>query len=51
MFVQNVRLRYITMQYNNAEHKRMDKDLSWGQLYDVHNDIKIHTKHWFGLFI
>jgi hypothetical protein len=36
---------------NNAKYKRMDQDLSLGQLYDVHKEIKIYTKHWLGLFI
>jgi hypothetical protein len=40
MFVQNVRLRYITMLCNNDEYKKMGQDLSLGQLYDVHNKIK-----------
>jgi hypothetical protein len=48
-FVQNVGLRYFTMQCNNAQNKRMDQDLFQGQLYNVHNKIKISTKHWLGL--
>jgi hypothetical protein len=36
---------------NNAEHKKMGQDPSLGQLYDVHNERKIYTKHWLGLFI
>ncbi len=44
-------LRYLTMLCNNAEYKKMGQDLSQGQLYDVHNKIKIYAKHWFGLLI
>jgi len=40
MFVQNVRLRYITMLCNNDEYKKMGQDLSLGQLYDIYNKIK-----------
>jgi hypothetical protein len=29
--------------HNKAEHKRMGQYLSFGQLYDVHNTIKIYT--------
>jgi hypothetical protein len=27
----------------------MDLDLNPGQLYNVHNEIKIYTKYWLGL--
>jgi len=40
---------YCTMLCNNAEYKKMGPDLSWVQLNDVHNRIKIYTKHWLGL--
>jgi hypothetical protein len=43
--------RYFTMLCNYAEYKRMSQDLSLGQLYDVHSEIKISTKHWLGLII
>ncbi len=37
-------LRYFTMLSNNAEYKRMDQDMSLGQLYDVQNKINILYK-------
>jgi hypothetical protein len=37
-------LRYFTMICNNAEYKRMDQDMSQGQLYDVPNEINILCK-------
>jgi len=40
---------YFTMLCNYAEYQRMSQDLSLGQLYDVHNEIKISTKHWLAL--
>jgi hypothetical protein len=39
------------MRCNNAEYKKMGQDLSLGQLYDVHKEIKPYTKHWLGLLI
>ncbi len=51
MLVQNVSLRYFTLLCNNAEYKKMGQDLSLGQLYNVHNEIEIYTKHWLGLLI
>ncbi len=44
-------LRYFVMLCNNAEYKRIGQDQSLGQVYDVHNKIKISTKHWLGLLI
>jgi hypothetical protein len=44
MFVQNVRFKMFHHGY-----KRMDQDLNPGDLYDVENKIKIHTKHPLGL--
>jgi hypothetical protein len=44
-------LRYFAMLCNNAEYKRIGQDQSLGQVYDVHNKIKISTKHWLGLLI
>ena len=40
-----------TMLCNNAEYKKMGQEMSLGQLYNVHNKIKIYTKHWLGLLI
>jgi hypothetical protein len=37
-------LRYFTMLRNNAEYKRMDQDVSLGQLYNVQNEINILYK-------
>ena len=37
-------LRYFTMLCNNAEYKKMDQDVSLGQLYDVQNEINILYK-------
>jgi len=34
-------LRYYTMLCKDAEYKNIDQDVSWGQLYDVQNKIKI----------
>ncbi len=39
------------MQSNNAEYKKMGQDLSLGQLYNVHKEIKLCTKHWLDLLI
>jgi hypothetical protein len=50
-FVQNVRLRYLTIRCSNVEYKKMYQDLSQGQLYDVHNKIMISEKHWLDLLI
>ncbi len=50
-FVQNVRLRYFTILCNIDEYKRMGQDLSIGQLYDVHNEIKHSCTPWLGLLI
>jgi hypothetical protein len=44
-------LRYFTMLCKYHDYKRMDQDLSLGQLYDVQNKIKISCKHWLGLLI
>jgi hypothetical protein len=44
MFVQNVRFKIFHHGY-----KRMDQDLNPGDLYDVENKIKIHTKHSLGI--
>jgi len=44
-------LRYLTILCNVDEYKRMGQDLRLCQLYDVHNEIKISTKHWLGLLI
>ncbi len=44
-FAQNIKFKYFTVQCNNAEYKRMDQDLSLGQLYDVHNQIQISTSN------
>jgi hypothetical protein len=44
-------LRFFTMLCNNVQYRRMDQDLNPGQLYNVHNKIKICTKHWLGLLI
>ncbi len=51
MYVQNVRLRYFTIFGNVDEYKRMSQDLSLGQLYDVHNEIKISRTPLLGLLI
>ncbi len=37
-------LRYFSMQCNYAEYKKMDQDMSLGQLYDVQNEIKVLYK-------
>jgi hypothetical protein len=37
-------LRYFTMLCNNAEYKKMDHDTSFGQLYNVQNEINILYK-------
>jgi len=37
-------LRYFAMLCNNAEYKKMDQDISRGQLYDVQNKINILYK-------
>jgi hypothetical protein len=37
-------LRYCTMLCKNAEHKKMDIDVSQDQLYNVQNEIKILYK-------
>ena len=37
-------LRYFTMLCNNAEYKKMDQDMSLGQLYKIQNEIKILYK-------
>ncbi len=50
-FVQNVRLRYFTILCHVDEHKKMGQDLSIGQLYDVHNEIKNYWTPWVGLLI
>jgi hypothetical protein len=42
---------YFTMLCNYAEYKRMGQDRSLGQLYHVHNEVKISTNHWLGLII
>jgi hypothetical protein len=34
-------LRYFTMLCNNVEYKKMGQEMSLGQLYNVHNKIKI----------
>jgi hypothetical protein len=38
-------VRDFAMLRNNAEYKKMGQELSLGQLYDVHNEIKISIKH------
>jgi len=43
-FVHKVSLRYFAMLCNNDECKKMGQDQSLGQLYVVHNEIKISTK-------
>ncbi len=45
------RLRYFTIVCNNNEYKIMGEGASLGQLYDVHNEIKISKKHRLGLRI
>ena len=45
------RLRYFTIVRNTNEYKIMGKGASLGQLYDVHNEIKISKKHRLGLRI
>ncbi len=37
-------LRYFTMWCNNAEYKKMDQDMSLGQLYKIQTEIKILYK-------
>ncbi len=49
MFGQVLGLRSFTMVCNNANYEKMDLD--HGQLYYVHNKLKIYTKHWLGLLI
>jgi hypothetical protein len=45
-------LRYFTKLWNISEYKRMEQDMSLGQLYDVQNELNIlYTKHWLGLLI
>ena len=43
------RLSYFTIVCNTNEYKMMGQGSSLGQLYDVHNKIKISRKHWLGL--
>jgi len=46
------RLKCFTIVCNANEYKMMDQgSKSLGQLYDVHNEIKIFQKHWLGKHI
>jgi hypothetical protein len=42
-------MSYFTIKCNTHVYRKMDPDFSWGQLYNVQNEIKISKKHWFGL--
>ncbi len=44
-------LRYFITICNTNEYKMMGQDASLGQLYDVHDKIKILKKHWLALRI
>jgi hypothetical protein len=45
------RLSYFTIVCYTNEYKMMGQGSSLGQLYNVHNKIKISRKHWLGLCI
>jgi hypothetical protein len=44
-------VRDFTRLCNNAKYKKIGQDLCLGELYDVHNEIKIYTKYWLDLLI
>jgi hypothetical protein len=43
-----LKLKYFTIVCNAHENKMMNVGSTLGQLYDVHNKIKIFQKHWLG---